>query len=47
MGTYYVNVYFMETECYNITEANAILCPLLNFGEITLYTHFATFGEML
>ena len=47
MGTLYVNVYFMETERFTITEANAILCPLLNFGEITLFTLFVTFGEML
>ena len=42
-----VNVYFMETERYSITEANTILCPLLNFGEILLFTLFVTFDEML
>ena len=42
-----VNVYFMETERYSITEANTILCPLLNFGEILLFTLLVTFNEML
>ena len=42
-----VNVYFMETEHYSITEANTILCTLLNFGEILLFTLFVTFDEML
>ena len=29
------------------TEAKTSLCPLLHFGEMTLFTIFVTFGKML